>query len=313
MSHPFRVAALYKFTPFSDCEALRAPLQAVCDAHGVKGTVLLAPEGINGSIAGSHEAIEAALDHIRRLPGCANLVWKESYADKPPFYRMKVRLKREIVTMGQPDIDPLQGVGHYVAPKDWNALIRAPDTLLIDTRNDYEVAIGAFEGAIDPRTKSFREFPDWFRAHRDEWLAEGRTPRIAMYCTGGIRCEKATAFVKAEGLNEVYHLEGGILKYLETVPEDDSLWRGECFVFDQRVSVVHGLEAGEHTLCHACRLPVSPSDRAHPAYVEGVSCPACIETRDENQRASYAERQKQVELAQRRGEGHVGARPGRKG
>jgi len=313
MPAPYRVSALYKFTPFPDCAALRGPLQAVCDANEVKGTLLLAPEGINGTIAGPPEGIAQALAHIRALPGCADLEVKDSSATEPPFYRMKVRLKREIVTMGQPDIDPLTDVGHYVAPADWNALISQPDTILIDTRNDYEVAIGAFEGAIDPKTRTFREFPDWFRSHRDALLAEGKTPKIAMYCTGGIRCEKATAFVKAEGLDEVYHLQGGILKYLETVPQEDSLWRGECFVFDQRVSVVHGLEQGVHTLCHACRLPVSPADRAHPAYVEGISCPACIEVRNDDQRASYAERQRQVELAGQRGEAHVGVKPPEKG
>ncbi len=271
---PIRVAALYRFTPFADPEALRAPLAAACCSHGVKGTLLLAGEGINGTIAGSDSAIDHVLAHIRALPGCADLDVKESRAETMPFHRMKVRIKREIVTMGEPDIDPLAGVGHYVAPEDWNALIDRPDTILIDTRNDYEVAVGSFAGAIDPKTRTFRDFPAWFRDHRDALLG-AHPPKIAMFCTGGIRCEKATAFLKAEGLDEVYHLKGGILKYLETVPAEQSRWEGECFVFDQRVTVTHGLDIGSHELCHACRMPVSSADRASPLYAAGISCPAC--------------------------------------
>jgi len=300
---PLRVTALYRFARFPDPAALKAPLLAVCVAHGVKGTLLLAREGINGTIAGTGAAIDAVLAHIRTLPGCAGLEVKDSTAETPPFLRMKVRLKREIVTMGQPDIDPLGGTGQYVKPADWNALIERPDTIVIDTRNDYEVRVGTFAGAIDPQTHSFSEFPAWFRAHRDE-LA-GKT--IAMFCTGGIRCEKSTAFLKAEGIDDVHHLEGGILKYLEQVPEAESRWQGECFVFDQRVAVGHGLAPGTHSLCHACRMPVSPAERASPLYEEGVSCPACHDTRDETQRAGYAERHRQVQLAEARGEAHVGA------
>ena len=303
---PVRIAALYHFTRFDDPESLRAPLQALCEEQGVRGTLLLAGEGINGTIAGSDEGIQAVLDHIRALPGCADLEVKESRADRMPFYRSKVRLKKEIVTMGQPDLDPVDGVGTYVAPEDWNALISDPDTILIDTRNDYEVQIGTFEGAIDPETKSFREFPEWFRGKRAEFEAEGKTPRIAMFCTGGIRCEKSTAFVKAEGLDEVYHLKGGILKYLEDIPEEESLWRGECFVFDERVSVKHGLEVGEHSLCRACRMPLSEADKARDTYVEGVSCHHCHSTRTDEQRARYAERHRQSKLARQRGEAHVG-------
>ncbi|CUS44542.1 MAG: rhodanese-related sulfurtransferase [Pseudomonadota bacterium] len=300
---PLRVAALYRFARFGDPAALRAPLAHLCEENGIRGTILLAAEGINGTIAGTPDAIERVLDHIRTLPGCADIEVKDSQAAKMPFHRMKVRLKREIVTMGEPDIDPLQEVGHYVAPTDWNELIDAPGTILIDTRNDYEVAIGSFTGAIDPKTHSFRDFPAWFRAHRDELAT---APKIAMFCTGGIRCEKATAFLKAEGLDEVYHLEGGILKYLEEVPTEQSRWEGECFVFDQRVAVTHGLEIGTHALCHACRMPVSPEDRASPLYVEGVSCPACHDSRNEEQRAGYAERHRQERLAEDRGEAHVG-------
>lgn len=306
MTGPVRVAALYQFTRFDDPAAIREPLAALCVAQGVRGTLLIAREGINGTIAGSGAGIEAVLAHIRTLPGCSAIEVKESRTATMPFHRTKVRLKREIVTMGQPDIDPLADVGHYVMPGDWNALIADPDTVLIDTRNDYEVAIGTFRGAIDPKTHSFREFPDWFRAHRAELEREGRTPKIAMFCTGGIRCEKATAFVKGEGLDEVYHLKGGILAYLETIPEARSLWDGECFVFDERVSVKHGLEIGDHSLCRACRMPVSPENRTSSLYAEGVSCPACHAARTDEQRAGYAERHRQTRLAEARGETHVG-------
>ena len=311
-SHPIRVAALYRFTAFDDCETLKEGLEQVCKTHGVKGTLLLAPEGINGTIAGSPDGIAAVLSHIRALPGCATLSVKESFAQTLPFYRMKVRIKREIVTMGQPQIDPLDpitGAGHYVASSDWNRLISDPNTILIDTRNAYEVGIGTFTGAINPATESFRDFPDWFRANRQALLAGHEAPTIAMFCTGGIRCEKSTAFLKSEGLDEVYHLDGGILKYLETVPQSQSLWQGECFVFDQRVSVGHGLALGSHALCHACRMPVSAQDQTSEHYALGVSCPACYDQRGEDQRAGYAERQRQTALAAARGQDHLGAAP----
>jgi UPF0176 protein len=306
-SLPICVAALYKFTPFADHTALQAPLLDCCRARGVKGTLLLAHEGLNGTIAGTDAGIAAVLDHIRGLPGCAELEVKFSRAPSMPFHRMKVRLKREIVTMGQPQIDPLASVGTYVAPADWNALIADPDTIVIDTRNDYEVAIGTFQRAIDPQTASFRDFPAWFRARREELLGQGQTPKVAMFCTGGIRCEKSTAFLKAEGLEQVFHLQGGILKYLEEVPPEASLWQGECFVFDQRVSVGHGLVPGSFALCHACRRPVSPEQQAAPEYEEGVSCPACFAERTEEQRAGYRERHRQEALAAKRGAAHVGA------
>ncbi|QUL38339.1 rhodanese-related sulfurtransferase [Erythrobacter sp. JK5] len=300
-----QVAALYRFTPFDDAAALKDPLLVACEKAGVKGTLLLANEGINGTIAGTDNALTAVLDHIRQLPGCAELDVKFSTASEMPFHRMKVRLKREIVTMGEPDIDPRHSVGRYVDPHDWNALIADPDTLVIDTRNDYEVAVGTFEGAVDPRTASFRDFPAWFRENREQLLA-GKT-KVAMFCTGGIRCEKSTSFLRAEGVEEVYHLKGGILKYLEEVPEDESRWHGDCFVFDERVTVRHGLETGDYGLCRACRRPVSRSDAASPAYEEGVSCPACFDERSEKQRARYAERQRQEALARKRGTAHVGA------
>ena len=299
-----RVAALYRFARFPDPAAIREPLLALCEAQGIKGTLLLAREGINGTIAGSPAGIDVALAHIRALPDCAGLEVKFSGADTMPFHRLKVRLKREIVTMGMPDIDPLTGVGHYVAPRDWNALIEQSGTLLIDTRNDYEVKVGSFDGAIDPATASFSDFPAWVDAHREQIAA---APRVAMFCTGGIRCEKATALLRAQGVDEVYHLQGGILKYLEEVPEGESRWHGECFVFDERVAVGHGLAPGTHDLCRACRMPVSPEDRLSPLYEEGVACPACHAARDETQRAGYAERHRQAKLAEARGEAHVGA------
>ncbi|MBB4609098.1 rhodanese-related sulfurtransferase [Sphingomonas yabuuchiae] len=301
-----RVCALYRFASFPDPAALREPLLAIAEANGIRGTLLLASEGINGTVAGSTHAIEALLAHIRTLPGCADVDYKDSSAETMPFHRMKVRLKREIVSMGVEGIDPTREVGTYVAGEEWNALIADPDTLLIDTRNDYEVAIGTFDGAVDPGTRSFRDFPDWFRQNRDELMA-GKS-KVAMFCTGGIRCEKATAFLKAEGVADVFHLDGGILKYLETMPEEKSRWNGECFVFDARVAVGHGLAQGSHGLCHGCRMPVSPEDRASPLYVEGVSCPACHGTRDAERLAAYAERHRQEALAAARGQAHVGAR-----
>ena len=295
---PFQVAALYRFTPFEDPAALRAPLLDLCESVGVKGTLLLAHEGINGTIAGTDNAIAAVLDHIRSMPGCKETDVKFSSASQPPFHRMKVRLKREIVTMGEPSVDPRASVGRYVAPEDWNALISDPDTIVIDTRNDYEVAVGTFEGAVDPETTSFREFPKWFRDNREE-LLEGKK-KVAMFCTGGIRCEKSTSFLRGEGVDEVYHLKGGILKYLETVPEAESKWHGDCFVFDERVTVKHGLEEGDYHLCRACRRPISDEDMAHEHYVEGVSCPYCYDEKSEVQRARYAERQRQRELEKAR-------------
>ncbi|MBE0413754.1 rhodanese-related sulfurtransferase [Yoonia sp.] len=299
----YTVAALYHFTRFADHAALRDPLLALCKSHGISGTLLLAPEGINGTIAGSRAGIDAVIAHIRALPGCAGLEWKESTATTPPFHRMKVRLKREIVTMGQPDVDPIaQGTGHYVDPADWNDLISAPDVAVIDTRNDYEVAIGTFDGAIDPQTKSFGEFPAWWEENKHRF----HNKRIAMFCTGGIRCEKSTNFLMGQGVADVYHLKGGILKYLEDVPQEQSKWDGACFVFDARVSVGHGLSEGPHILCHACRRPLLPTDRDHPAYEEGVACHHCVDETTDADKARFRERQKQIALAKKRGTHHIG-------
>jgi UPF0176 protein len=298
------VAALYHFTRFDDTGAVQGPLMAACEEAGIKGTILLASEGINGTVAGGENAIASVLETIRAIPGCADLEVKFSHADTMPFNRMKVRLKREIVTMGEPEIDPRINVGNYVDPQDWNALINDPDTIVIDTRNDYEVAVGTFEGATNPETKSFRDFPGWFRDNREE-LLKGKK-KVAMFCTGGIRCEKSTSFLRKEGVEDVFHLKGGILKYLENVPEDESLWQGECFVFDQRVSVKHGLEVGSYGQCFACRMPLTKDEMASDDYAPGVSCPHCIGDKTDAQRARYAERHHQQELAKQRGGGHVG-------
>ena len=298
----FTVAALYHFTRFDDTSAIRGPLLDLCKSRGISGTLLLAREGINGTISGDRAGIDTVIAHIRALPGCADLIWKESTATEPPFHRMKVRLKREIVTMGQPDVDPTAKVGHYVNPEDWNALITSPDVAVIDTRNDYEVAIGTFDGAIDPETKSFGEFPAWWEANKDRF----HNKRIAMFCTGGIRCEKSTNYLIGQGVEDVFHLKGGILKYLEEVPQEESTWDGECFVFDSRVSVGHGLKEGPHQLCYACRRPILPQDRSRPEFEEGVACHQCATETTVEDKGRFRERQKQIALAKKRGTHHIG-------
>ena len=302
VSGDFLVAALYHFARVPRFESLREQLFELCQKNGVKGTLLLAAEGINGTIAGPDAGVQAVLSFLRAQPEFAALEHKESRASHMPFVRLKVKLKKEIVTMGVPDIDPNRIVGTYVEARDWNALISDPDTIVIDTRNDYETAIGVFKGAVDPQTKTFREFPDWVKNNP----GLHNKPKIAMYCTGGIRCEKATAFMKEQGFDEVYHLKGGILKYLEEVPEEQSLWDGACFVFDERVSVTHGLKEGDHKLCHACRNPITAEELTHPHYEEGVSCSHCYESRTEADRDRYRQRQLQIALARKRGEKHIG-------
>lgn len=296
------VAALYHFARLPDPAALRDPLLTLCADAGLRGSLLLAPEGVNGTVAGPRAGIDRLIAHLRAIPGFAELEWKESHADIMPFGRMKVRLKREIVTMGQPDVDPTAAVGHYVEADQWNALIDAPDVVVIDTRNDYEVGIGSFEGAIDPGTRSFGEFPAWWEANAHRF----HNKRVAMFCTGGIRCEKSTNYLIGQGVEDVYHLKGGILKYLEQVPEQDSRWNGACFVFDDRVSVTHGLAVGPHLLCHACRRPLVPEDRARAEWEEGVSCHHCIAETTEADKSRFRERQKQIALARARGEAHLG-------
>jgi len=297
------VAALYKFVTLDDFHELREPLLDACREAETCGTLLLAREGINGTIAGSRAGIDRVLAYLRSDPRLADLEHKESVDENMPFYRMKVKLKKEIVTMGVPGIDPNQGVGTYVSPGDWNELLSDPDVLLIDTRNDYEYGIGSFRGAIDPRTTTFREFPEFVRTHLDP----RKQKKVAMFCTGGIRCEKASAFMLKEGFEEVYHLQGGILKYLEEVPEQESIWEGECFVFDNRVAVNHRLEKGRYDQCYGCRHPITEQDKLSDKYRKGVCCPRCYDLLTPDQMARFRERQKQVELARARGEAHVGA------
>ena len=294
---PFRVAALYRFCRLERFEELRAPLAAFCCGRGIKGTLLLAREGINGTVAGSEAAIAELIAHLEAMPEFAGVEVKYSTANEMPFNRMKVRLKREIVTMGVEGIDPLQSVGAYVEADEWNALIADPDTVVIDTRNDYEISIGTFRNAINPNTETFREFPEWVAQHRGE--LEGK--KIAMFCTGGIRCEKATAYVKSLGFEDVFHLKGGILKYLENVPAETSLWQGECFVFDERVSVGHGLKVGDNKLCRACGHPLTPEDRQSPKFRDGVCCERCADLTSDADKARYAERQRQADQALSRG------------
>ncbi len=301
---PFRVAALYRFCRLDRYETMREPLLAFCRDRQIKGTLLLAREGINGTVAGGEDAIAELVAHLEAIPEIHGLEIKYSTAADMPFHRLKVRLKQEIVTMGVTDIDPLQGAGAYVEARDWNALISDPDTLVIDTRNAYEISLGTFQGAIDPQTDSFRQFPDWIAERREAFAGK----KIAMFCTGGIRCEKATAYARSLGLTDVFHIKGGILKYLEEIPAEESLWQGECFVFDERVSVAHGLEVGEAELCRACRRPLKQADRLSPKFQEGVSCAACFETRSEADRKRFAERQRQMELAEMRGASkHIGS------
>ena len=299
------VAALYRFAKLDDFVELKPPLLAACLEAGVKGTLLLAREGINGTIAGRREGIDDVILWLRRDPRLRDLDWKESYHSAEPFHRMKVKLKKEIVTMGVGDIDPVACVGRYARPSEWNALIDDPECLVIDTRNDYEVAIGSFKGAVNPNTQSFRDFPEWVKQNLDP----AKHTKVAMFCTGGIRCEKSTSYLLSQGFEDVWHLQGGILKYLENVPESDSRWEGECFVFDSRVAVNHNLEKGSFDQCYACRHPITEEDKASEHYKKGVSCPRCHSDLTAERQSRFEERQKQVELAAGRGEQHIGGPP----
>ena len=301
----YLTAAFYLFVDLPDCAHFKAPLQALCDAEQVNGLVLLAPEGINSTIAGPAPGVHAVLAWLRKQAPFTPLQHKESWSDKAPFRRMRVRIKSEIVTMGVPGLRPASQAGHYVSAQDWNALIADPDVLLVDTRNDYEVELGTFARAINPGIQSFAQLPDWLQA---QGLLDPDKPRkVAMFCTGGIRCEKSTAFLKSKGFDEVYHLQGGILKYLETVPEAHSRWQGQCFVFDERVSVGHGLLEGDLELCRSCRDPLTDPAKASPMYERGVSCPGCHASTTDAQKAGYRQRQKQVDLAEARKQSHIGA------
>ncbi len=303
---PIRVVALYHFVAIASPNALADTLEAICRKQGIRGTLLIAHEGINGTVAGTPEAITVLSDALGQLISGPRMEIKYSAAAEMPFRRLKVKVKPEIVTMGVADINPLEHAGTYVDADDWNDLISDPDTIVVDTRNDYEVAIGSFSGAINPNTTSFSEFPQWLEDQKQIWEAEGRKPKLAMFCTGGIRCEKSTAFAKRIGLDEVFHLKGGILRYLEEIPPEQSQWEGSCFVFDERVAVGHGLSLTDYQLCHACRVPLSAEDLEHPAYVPGISCSHCIDSLSEEKRQRFAERQKQIALAKTRGMEHLG-------
>lgn len=304
------IAALYKFVSLPDFETMREPLRLFCERHGIKGTLLLAHEGINGTISGTRSGIDATLRFLRSDPRLADLEHKESFVDENTraFYRLKIKLKKEIVTMGIPEVSPTINVGTYVKPKDWNNIISDPEVVVLDTRNDYEVEVGTFERALDPHTKSFRQFPDYVK----KTLDPAKHKKVAMFCTGGIRCEKASAYMLAQGFEEVYHLQGGILKYLEEVPKEESLWRGECFVFDNRVSVDHDLDKGSFDVCHGCRHPLSDDEKQSIHYEKGVMCPHCYHTKTEDDKIRLRERQKQIALAAARNQQHIGVKLAKK-
>ncbi|MFG6106168.1 rhodanese-related sulfurtransferase [Leptolyngbyaceae cyanobacterium CCMR0082] len=293
---PWTVITFYKFVQLDDFVELRQPLTELCKTQGIKGTILLALEGINATVAGTNEAVEKLLSHLKQDPRLADLTHKTSSAAEQPFSRMKVKLKKEIVTLGQPDVSPTKKVGTYVDPKDWNQVISDPDVVVIDTRNNYEVDIGTFNGATNPQTESFRDFPDY----ADQQLDPAKHKQVAMFCTGGIRCEKASSYLLEQGFEQVYHLKGGILKYLEEVPPEDSLWEGECFVFDQRVTVQHGLAEGSYAMCRGCGHPISDEDMQSPYYEPGMACPNCYDQLTEKQRMRFAERIKQRQLERER-------------
>ena len=301
MSH-YIVCAMYKFVALENYKEMRQPLHQVMEDNGIKGTLLLAEEGINGTVSGSREGIDTLLAYLNSDSRINPISFKESLHEEKPFYRTKVKLKKEIVTMGVQGIDPTKTVGTYVKPKDWNELISDPEVLLIDTRNDYEIEIGTFQNAVNPNTETFREFPQYVKDNLDP----EKHKKVAMFCTGGIRCEKSTAYLKEQGFDEVYHLEGGILQYLEDVPKEDTMWEGDCFVFDNRIAVNHDLEKSVYDQCYACRLPITEEDKQSDKYEAGVSCPHCFGKHSEQQIARFREREKQVQLAQARNEEHVG-------
>ena len=296
------ICALYKFTRLDDFEEIQGPLKIFLESLNIRGTLLLAKEGVNGTISGDNDSIMKSLDYLQKDERLVGLEYKFSYSEKPPFKRLKVKLKKEIVTLGVSNIDPIFSSGTYVKPADWNELINDPDVVLIDTRNNYEFEIGSFKGSINPNTETFREFPAYTKNNLEKY----RDKKIAMFCTGGIRCEKSTAYLKSKGFENVFHLQGGILKYLEEIKEDESLWEGECFVFDDRVAVKHNLELGKYDQCHACRFPITDEDKEHPHYEKGASCPRCYGTKNSSQVSRYREREKQVQLAKSRGDSHIG-------
>ena len=301
--NPITIAAIYRFVSLKDYKKIKEPLLNLMLENDIKGTLLLAEEGINGTVAGRSESIEKLLDFLRKDLRLKDYSCKFSYDTEVPFYRTRVKLKKEIVTMGIPGIDPLKSVGTYIKPEDWNDLISDPEVVLFDTRNEYETNIGTFKNAVIPKTKSFRQFPDFIKENADP----KKHKKVAMFCTGGIRCEKSTAYLKELGFEEVYHLQGGILNYFEKVPESESMWEGECFVFDNRVTVNHALERGDFDQCHACRMPITEDEKKSEHYTPGVSCPHCYDKTSEKQKERFLQRQRQMELSKNRGEQHIGS------
>ena len=300
------IAALYKFVDWNNLKKKKSDIEKLCLKNNIVGTILLANEGINGTIAGSEESVLAVIQGLKDDPLLLDIEPKFSKAEGEIFKRMKVRFKKEIVSMGMENIRPANLKGKTVKASDWNALISNPKTLVIDTRNQYECAIGTFKGSLDPKTKSFREFPKWSKNNLKALMKKEGKTKVAMFCTGGIRCEKASSYLLGEGIEQVYQLEGGILKYLENISSDESLWEGECFVFDERVSIQHGLVEGNYSMCHACRMPIDDDDMKSKKYSEGISCPHCYATHSEERKERFAERQKQIKLAKIRNEKHLG-------
>jgi UPF0176 protein len=300
------VAALYKFVEINDLPSLQDNLYNICEENNIMGTILIADEGINGTISGKHNEIKETISSLTSDDRFSNIEIKYSSTEKQPFHRMKVRLKKEIVTIGLPEINPNKKVGKYVKPEDWNKLISDPNVVVIDTRNKYETKIGSFQNALDPETSSFREFPDWVKKFKNS--EDNTNKKIAMFCTGGIRCEKASSLMKEEGFEDVYHLQGGILKYLETINKENSLWNGECFVFDQRVCLTDELEVGSYKMCFACRMPITEEEMQNEKYIEGISCIYCYDKTTEEKKERFGSRQKQILLAKERGEKHLGGK-----
>ena len=303
------IISFYKFVTILDLEELKIQIENICSMFETKGTILIAPEGINGTIEGSKNNIKKFLETLKNNKKFSDIIPKYSYSSKDSFNRMKVRLKKEIVTIGNTEVNPNKYIGKYIEPNDWNELISDPNTILIDTRNEYEVAIGTFKGAINPKTKSFRDLPNWIKNNLENEDDDYKDKKIAMFCTGGIRCEKSTSYLVQKGFTNVSHLKGGILKYLENIPKKKSLWDGECFVFDQRVSVAEELKPGSYLMCHGCRMPLKPEDTKLKSYIHGVSCKYCHNKKSAESKKRYADRQKQINLALERGEKHMGSKP----
>ena len=303
------IISFYKFVTILNLEELKIQIENICSMFETKGTILIAPEGINGTIEGSKNNIKKFLETLKNNKNFSDIIPKYSYSSKDSFNRMKVRLKKEIVTIGNTEVNPNKYVGKYIEPNDWNELISDPNTILIDTRNEYEVAIGTFKGAINPKTKSFRDLPNWIKNNLENEDDDYKNKKIAMFCTGGIRCEKSTSYLVQKGFTNVSHLKGGILKYLENIPKKKSLWDGECFVFDQRVSVAEELKPGSYLMCHGCRMPLKPEDTKLKSYIHGVSCKYCHNKKSAESKKRYADRQKQINLALERGEKHMGSKP----